>query len=381
MADKDFANVDKFSCKFHGDFNLEKHHLSFHEAIEVYQSLPKLMGTNGEKAVPQMVLLMPLKDRDSAAAQLVRQLSKRLVRDAQNVLEDLSELERRCNDVQKCLTIQQFPQNNEKVKAFKVMVSQYKLGFQKIMARNLPLIGGGEEESVLTKILKKVNFSQFNTYDLHEWMECKEKEIKIISSLIDQMPNMTIVTSPSTLQHEIKSGDVEHTVCFSLTSLETPEPYLSALSNYLDETKTDDVPCAYDVEKEQWFFSNEVMDKVQEKVKLFKDFAEANKENNSIRFLTAAIKDDVKKGATLHLYKDGSLATDNFEPPSKPEMSPGDITHNSVTLNISPLRFGGTTATDYTVESCVHGDSVWHPQMECKAGDVTVSGLKINEKY
>ncbi|CAL8238714.1 unnamed protein product, partial [Lota lota] len=81
MADTDIAKVDKFSCKFHGDFNLEKHPVSFQEAIEVYQSLPKLLGTNGENAVPQKVWLMPLKTLDSAAAQLVRQISDRLVRD------------------------------------------------------------------------------------------------------------------------------------------------------------------------------------------------------------------------------------------------------------------------------------------------------------
>ncbi|CAL8366303.1 unnamed protein product, partial [Boreogadus saida] len=195
------------------------------------------------------------------------------------------------------------------------------------------------------------------------------------------MSKMVIATSRTTLQQEIHSADITHAVCFVFTSLEGPEPYLSILSNYLDETQTDNVPCAYDAEKEQWFSSNDVMDKKQEKVKVFKDFAEANKEHKSIRFLTAVMRDDVKKGATLHLYKDGSLVTDNFEPPSKPEMIILDITHNSVTLNISPPRFGLTTVTHYTVEFCVYGDDVWHQQMESKAGDVTVSDLKINKEY
>ncbi|KAK0137269.1 Stonustoxin subunit alpha [Merluccius polli] len=382
MIDKDIANVDKFSCKFHGDFNLEKHPVSFQEAIEVYRSLPKLLGTNGENAVPQKVWLMPLKSLDSAAAQLVRQISERLIRDAQNVLEDLSELQLRCNDVEKCKTTQQFPQIIKKVKAFKGLVSQYKLDFQNIMARKLPLIrGGGEEEGVLAEILKKVHSSPFNSNDLNEWMDYKENEIQIISSLIDKMLNMTIVSSHITLQREIHSEDVRHTVCFVLTSLETPEPYLSALSNYWDETtEPDNVPCAYDVEKEQaWFLSNEIMYK---KIKLFKDFTEANKENKSIRFLTAAVRDDGKKGATVHLYKDSNLVNDNFEPPSKPEMITCDITHNSVTLNISPPQFGLAAVTHYTVElSCVHGDNVWQQVMKCKAGDVTVSGLEMNEEY
>ncbi|XP_056453803.1 uncharacterized protein LOC130388360 [Gadus chalcogrammus] len=378
MADKDIANIDKLTCNFHGDFNLEIHPASFHEAIEVYQSLSKLMGTNGANAVPQKVWLMPLKTLDSAAAELVRPISDRFIKEAQNVLEYLSELERRCNDAGRCTTTKQFPQINKKLKDFKELVSQYKLEFQNIMARNLPLIrGGGEEEGVLAEILKKVHSSPFKSGELNQWMDYKETDIKIISSLIDKMPNMVIVATGRTLPYEIQSGDVRHSVCFVFTSLDGPEPYLSALSNYLDETQPDDVPCAYDLEKEQWFSSNVAY----EKIKLFKDFAVANKENKSIKFLTGAIRDDEKKGATLHLYKDGSIANNNFEPPSKPELNTGDITHNSVTQNISPPRFGLTTVTQYTVEFCVHGDNVWHQQMERKAGDVTVSGLKINEEY
>jgi len=168
----------EFSCKFHGDFNLEKHPVSFQEAIDVYQSLPKLLGTNGENAVPQKVWLMPLKDLDSAAARLVRQISDRLIRDAQNVLEDLGELERRCNDAEKCTTTQQFPQINKKVKDFKRQIHQYKVDFQKTMAEKLPSIrGGGEEEGVLAKIIKKVHSSPFNSNDLHAWMDFKETEI------------------------------------------------------------------------------------------------------------------------------------------------------------------------------------------------------------
>ncbi|CAL8325857.1 unnamed protein product [Arctogadus glacialis] len=378
MSEREKVNVDEFSCTFHGDFNLEKSPMTFQEAIEVYQSLPKLLGTNGENAVPQKVWLMPLKALDSAAAELVRQISNRLVGDAQKVLEDLSQKERRCNDAERSKTAQQFPQINKKFNAFKELVSQYKLEFQNIMARKLPLIrGGGEEESVLANILKKRHSSPFKSGELNEWMDCKEAEIKIISSLIDKMPIMAIVATSRTLHHDIQSGDVRHTLCFVFTSLDGPEPYLSALSNYLDETQPDDVPCAYDLEKEQWFSSNVAY----EKIKLFKDFAAANKENKSIRFLATAKRDDEKKGATLHLYKDGSLATDNFEPPSKPEMNTGDITHNSVTLNISPPRFGLTTVTHYTVEFCVHGEDVWHQQMVREAGDVTVSGLKINGEY
>ncbi|KAJ3594720.1 hypothetical protein NHX12_004027 [Muraenolepis orangiensis] len=380
---EDFAKVDKISCRFHGDFILERHPVSFQEAIEVYKSLPTLLGSNRKNTVPQKVWLMPLKNLDSAAAQLVRQISNRLIRDAQNILEDLGELERRCNDAEKLPINQQFPQIKKKVKTFNGLVTQFKLEVQETMARKLPLIrGGGEEEGTLANILKSVQSSPFNSIDLNEWMDCKETESKIIRSLVDNMLHMTLVTSRSSLQREIHSGDATHTVSFVFTSLETPEPYLSALSNYLDEVnKPDYVPCKYDVEKEQWFFSDEEMDKVQQKIKLFTDLAEANRENSSIRFLTAAVRDDERKGAIVRLYTDGSSVNDNFEPPSKPTMITCDITHNSVTLNISPPRFGLAAVINYAVEVCVHIDDVWLQHMECQAGDVTVSGLKSDEEY
>ncbi|KAJ3594556.1 hypothetical protein NHX12_003863 [Muraenolepis orangiensis] len=555
MRDADFAKVDKFSCRFHGDFHLERHPVSFQEAIEVYQSLPTLLGSNGKNTVPQKVWLMPLKNLDSAAAQLVRQISDRLISDAQNTLEDLAftlwdrqdlekeavetlqpnssfdivasdsiedksnalnveaslkasflcgliEVEGAAKYLLDCKTsrnqarvtlqyknttkFQQLSMNhigrgnvkhpyvfesglathvvtgilygshaffvldrevseeenrrdiegNLKVLIWKIHMldikgegalkmedadfakvdkfsckfhgdfhlerhpvsfqeaievyqslptllgsngkntvpQKFKLEFQKTMARKLPLIrGGGEEEGTLGNILKSVQSSPFNSIDLNEWMDCKETESKIISSLVDNMLHMTLVTSRS-------SRDATHTVSFVFTSLETPEPYLSALSNYLDEAnKPDYVPCKYDVDKEQWFFSDEEMDKVQQKIKLFTDFAEANRENRSIRFLTAAVRDDEKKGAIVRLYTDGSSVNDNFEPPSKPTMITCGITHNSVTLNISPPRFGLAAVINYAVE--VYIDDVWLQHMECQAGDVTVSGLKSDEEY
>ncbi|XP_034006858.1 neoverrucotoxin subunit beta-like [Trematomus bernacchii] len=98
MEEKDKAKVDKLSCRFFGDFLVQKPPTSFQEAVEVYQSLPKLLGDNGENAVPVKVWLLPLTFLDSTAAKLVRQISIGLVEESQSVLEDFSDLEMRFND-------------------------------------------------------------------------------------------------------------------------------------------------------------------------------------------------------------------------------------------------------------------------------------------
>uniref|UniRef100_A0A667ZBE7 SNTX thioredoxin-like domain-containing protein n=1 Tax=Myripristis murdjan TaxID=586833 RepID=A0A667ZBE7_9TELE len=342
MKGMDISKDKKFSCKFHGDFNLQRNPVSIQDAIEVYQSLPTLLGANGENAVPVKVWLMPLKSLDSAAARLVRQIRIRLVTEAQSILEDLSELEMRCNDAIKNCTTQQFPQIGKKLKTFKELLSEYKLEFQRTLAKTLPSIREGrEKEAVLAKVLKKRHSSPFNNKNLGEWMSCKEREINILKSLTDMMKNTKIVTSRYALDQEILSA--EHAVCFAFTSLEDDEPYLSYLSKYLKETPESPQEITfqtYDAEKDQWFFSNEVWNTMRQKAKLFNEFAEANKDSN-IRFLIAGVANETQKGASIHLYKEGSLVSENFEPPSKPEKTAvSDTTHNSVTVRISPPGFG-----------------------------------------
>ncbi|XP_072220244.1 uncharacterized protein [Leuresthes tenuis] len=383
MKDEDVEKVEKFSCKFHGDFLLEKTPTTFQDAVEVYQSLPRLLGANGENAVPVQVWLLPLTNLDSKAAKLVRQISVRLVQQAQRVLEDFSELEMRCNDVLNTPAAQQFPQIVKKIKRFKEMCAEFKLEFQRILATKLPSIrGGGEEEAVLAEVLKKKLSSPFNSNSLSEWMDCKEREIYTMMSFTNKMKNTKILPSQSDLYKEVLS--VEHALCFVFTSLGSDEPYLSALSEYLKGTQPADPqdPNTRDVEKEQWYASKEVMDGMIHKVKLFSDFAEANKENKNVKFLTAGLTDKTHKGSTIYLYKDGSSVSENFEPPSKPEsVTAADIKHHSVTLKISPPRYGAESITSYSVEFCVRGEDGWRQEEGTKAGEATVSDLRPNTEY
>uniref|UniRef100_A0A667ZBP7 Uncharacterized protein n=1 Tax=Myripristis murdjan TaxID=586833 RepID=A0A667ZBP7_9TELE len=323
MTETDTANVQNFSCKFHGDFNLQRNPVSFQDAIQVYQSLPKLLGANGENAVPVKVWLMPLKILDSSAAQLVRQISIRSVMEAQSFLEDFNELEMRCNDAMKNSTTQQFPQIGKKLKTFKELLSEYKLEFQRTLAKKLPSIrGGGEEEALLAEVLKKRHFSPFSSKNLSEWLSCKVREKNIIEALNDIMKNTKIVTSRRALEKEILSA--EHAVCFAFTSLEDDEPYLSDLSKYLKETPESPQDITYqihDVKKENWSSLSEVWNTMRQKAKLFNVFAETNMDNN-ITFLITGVANEKKKGASIHLYKEGSLVSENFEPPSNPCPSP-----------------------------------------------------------
>ncbi|XP_078121240.1 cytolytic toxin-alpha-like [Sander vitreus] len=382
MEDKDREIVEKFSCRFFGDFSLQKSPTSFQDAVEVYQSLPKLLGADGENAVPMKVWLLPLTSLDSSAAKLVRQISIRLVQESQSVLEDFSELEMKCNDALRTTTAQQFPQISKKIKSFKEMSSEFKLEFQRTLAKKLPSIrGGGEEEDGLAEILKKRHSSPFNSKNLNEWMDCKEREIWMLKSFTNMMKNTKIVPSQNGLHEEVLSA--QHAVCFVFTSLGSAEPYLSALSNYLKQTPEDAQGAhTQDVEKELWYTSKDVAQEMRHKAKLFSDFAEANKENKKIKFLTVGSTNETQKGSSIYLYEDGFSVSENFEPPSKPEtVTVSDINHNSVTLKVSPPRFGAEDITSYSVEYCVSGEDEWKQKTASKSEEVSVSDLSPNTEY
>uniref|UniRef100_A0A3Q1EV59 Stonustoxin-like helical domain-containing protein n=1 Tax=Acanthochromis polyacanthus TaxID=80966 RepID=A0A3Q1EV59_9TELE len=159
------------------------------------------------KAVPVKVWLLPLTSLDSSAAKLVCQISIRLVQEAQRVLEDFSELEMRSNDALRSPTVQQFPQIGEKMKDLKEMCSEFKLEFQRTLAKKLPSIrGGGEEEAELAEILKKRHSSPFNSKNLNCWMDCKGREISILKSFTKIMKNTKTISSEAGLDEELFSA-------------------------------------------------------------------------------------------------------------------------------------------------------------------------------
>ncbi|XP_041658615.1 stonustoxin subunit alpha-like [Cheilinus undulatus] len=380
MEEKDRANVEKFSCSFIGDFSLQKMPTSFEDAIQVYQSLPSLLGANGENAVPMKVWLLPLTTLDSSAAKLVCQISVSLVQESQRVLEDFIELEMRCNDALRTTTAQQFPQIEKKIKAFKDKCSEFKLEFQQALAKKLPSIrGGGEEEAGLTEILRKIHSSPFNSEKLNEWMDDKETEIDTLMSLTDMMKNTKAVPSQNHLRKEILR--TKHAVCFVFTSLGVDEPFLSNYLRQKPESENPGDPRTHDVEKEQWY-SSEVFGSLRKKAKLFSAFAEANQKNENVKFLTVGMTNQTQKGSSIYLYKDGCPVTEDFEPLSKPEtFTDSDVNHNSVTLKFDPPKFGSENITSYSVEYCVSGEEGWKQETAEKSGEITVADLSPNTEY
>ncbi|XP_048825996.1 uncharacterized protein LOC125704467 isoform X2 [Brienomyrus brachyistius] len=389
LTDTDRVTEEMLSCKFYGDFALEQNPVSYQDAVKIYTTLPGLLGEKGENAVPVRVWLLPLEILDSSAARLVRQISVRLINETQSLIEDFSEIEMQCNDIMKRKVISYFPEIGRKVKSFKDMCLEYKSVFQRSLSSILPSIrGGGTEECVLANILTKKEQSPFNSNKLKEWLDCKEQEINLLQTYTDMMEDTKILASKSELQSEILKNRDKNVLCFALTSLGEEEPYLSCLRCHLKALSTAKLrepteEDGKDVETSEFYFSDAVLEKMNEQAILFMDFAKANKENKKTHFILASIPNDKYKGASIYLYTDGMKQSDHFEPPSKPgRPNASDVTHDSVTIKMNHPQYGSSEITHYLVEYCANESDVWQFFEVSKSNlECTVSGLLPHTGY
>ncbi|XP_029601113.1 stonustoxin subunit beta [Salmo trutta] len=319
MKNTSETKTEKFSCGFHGDVILENNPITFEDAMDTYKTLPQKVG----EGVPVQVNLLPLKALDPTATQIVCQISGSLVDQWQTALEDLTELEMRCNDVMRSKPVKYFKEIDAKVKTFKKLCSTEHL--KTTLAALLPSIRGGEkEERVLSDFLKKQQEFRFNSNILSECMDRIEREINVVDRFLrmitkdySQLCSTKIVTSKSELDKEVLNPKVKRVVCFTFTSLGCEDPVLSALDSPSSESTQALVPVKPDLTR--WYQSDNIFDDMDKQAGLFKDFAEANKKDTQTRFLLASIPNKEQEGASIYLYENGSIRNEHLEPPSKPE--------------------------------------------------------------
>ncbi|XP_062910819.1 uncharacterized protein LOC134349826 isoform X2 [Mobula hypostoma] len=391
MTEEQKSNVEKFNCTFYGDFSLKSNPTTFQDAISTYATLPSLLGPGGEHAVPMTVWLYPLSKLDPKAAQLVREVNVGFVSRCQRVLEQFGEAVMRCNDMEKHRAAIQFPKLRDRIVKFRELCQEYKLVFQRNLARDLPIIQGGMgEEELLVDILKNKEDSPFRHQSLITWLDDKEREMKLVGHylrIFDDVPSVKVV---SELEDELMDHEMDYVVCFTFTTLHQEDVYLSETINYLQSHTTLKIqaPTPADGDcvtqhSEQWFHSEIVKRKMKEQSQLFLEFAKANKSDKNVKFLVASVKDDSHIGTSIYLYEGACIKSRCFEPPSQPP-SPvtGGTTHDSTTLQLHPPRYGMGEIVGYKIEYKGTQQEEWTIlDTQGKSESLTISGLQPHQEY
>ncbi|KAI4877366.1 hypothetical protein NFI96_027085 [Prochilodus magdalenae] len=387
MTENEKQQSNKFSCTFHGDFALDSNPISYLDAIKVYSELPRLLGKNGEHAVPITVWLYPLNKLDSAAAKLVREISVSLVRRARRIIDDLDDAVMQCQDLMNGDMANQFPEIKAKLRKFKDFCSEYKVVFQKQVCKLLPSIrGGGTEEQELVTLLNNVDRSPFHHGLVSAFLNDQEKEMTVLRSYLGIMKETPVFSSSNDLIKEMFNSANDYVLVFAFSSIAQEDLYLSDIQKFLKDLSTNtDKEIFYkptSPKTEQWFCGS-VAAIISQNIQRFLEFKEANRERDNTAFCIASIPNKNIMGSSIHVYEKGQQLSSAFELPSKPPVpSVLHAEHDCIHLEIKPPAHGSSSVESYIISYQTAEGSEWsHVNTESNSLQVTIKDLEPNTQY
>ncbi|KAL7852458.1 hypothetical protein SRHO_G00182430 [Serrasalmus rhombeus] len=337
--------ADNISVSFYGDYELERNPTTYIEALQTYKDLPNMLRESG--AVPVRVWLYPLKLLSNKAAKLVREISESLVSKTEGLLEELGEVERRCNDLVRNRSVDDFLDVKVRLQMFQDLFSAHKIAFQKAIFKVLPAIRGGtQEELALANILSGHYRSPFAANNLNQWLDNITNELDILNSYMRGLRDIRVVTSLGRLNSILFDPDIDIVICLSFTSLKYKDTYLDTLKDFVNsealvnpvETST-----AYSFQvMEPWFTSFDISNAMRQNLSLFTSFSKANKKEERTQFVIASISDTANPGTSIRLYEKGKLINAKFQPVSKPPLPTVEIQCQAITLKLQKSPTGET---------------------------------------
>ncbi|XP_055043001.2 cytolytic toxin-alpha-like [Misgurnus anguillicaudatus] len=352
MTDEEKNIAESISCTFHGDFHLEQNPTTYMEALQVYKQLPTLLKKNNESGVPIKVWLYPLSLLDEQAARLVREISTSLVASTEDIMEELGEAERRCNDLIRKAQINIFSDIKERLCTFQSSFSIYKLVLQKALGRVLPEIQGAKmEEQLLEEIMKTHNESPFNASSLNQWLDNTKCALDLLSSCTKCLKGIKTEDADG-LKTILLNPDIDVVVCLNFTSLKDDDPYLTNLNDFLKSKQFEhdgNITLQSVASITKWFDDPNAITKMRENLSQFKSFSEANKDDKRMCFIISAIFDSSNPGSSIYLYEKGKLTDKQFQPLVTKLPAPKVIIQgNTVSINMSMFTAG--SLKQYRVE-------------------------------
>uniref|UniRef100_A0A3B3QNN6 Fibronectin type-III domain-containing protein n=1 Tax=Paramormyrops kingsleyae TaxID=1676925 RepID=A0A3B3QNN6_9TELE len=342
--------LNKIQCTFYGDVILKENPTTYLEAVKVYKDLPKLLEHRAQKAVPVTVWLYPLKYFDNKAAKLVQEISENLIIELDTILEDLQSATATVNELLQISLNIQATDIQDKLKTFQDMLRQYQITVQKNVSEIIPSIRNGKmDENKLVPILESHYNSPFTAKIMSKWLEKKRSELEVLRSYIDTFENQKNIqiVSPTQYNGLIFSPDNESVVAFVFTSLKYEEPYILYLTKCLNSKEfMNKKKFVEDEASTPWFLTPDISQTMRENYELFKQFSDANKEEEKSKFVITYISDLSHPGASIYLHREGKLVDSQYKPILKPDAPLIlDIGSSSITLKLQaspaskPMRF------------------------------------------
>ncbi|KAF4104390.1 hypothetical protein G5714_015377 [Onychostoma macrolepis] len=329
--------------------------VSFEKAVEVYDSLPMLLGSKDERAVPLKVWLYPLKklDKSSVSAALTG-VSENLIQRAENILEHLRKQIRICEDMETDydnLTVMAwFPALTEKLQNFSELLQDYRTEFQRKTAEIIESLNIIEEEREknLQELIRNGDQSPFSLENTQHWLEKKKAELAVLNGC--RAGNITIVKSQQELQRVINDPLMSSVFCFTISSMEADDSFFKALKQHIElmkkstltmsEEHIEHMPNCIKAKDSLWSLKPVcISQKVLSDLKVFIAAKETNEDAKQTKFIAALVPDDGDYEFSVQFYHAGRIMSRNLKLQIKPDHAQiSQIKHNCVSLKINKTQ-------------------------------------------
>ncbi|XP_048014011.1 uncharacterized protein LOC125246919 isoform X2 [Megalobrama amblycephala] len=379
MNDAQKNAVQKFTCTFHGDFQLPSNPTSFEDVLKVFTDLPKLLGEKKELVVPLRVWLYPLDKLFSRASKLQKDISMDLIVAIESVIECLNTTEMKCNDLLKDLPALTFTAFHDKILQMKQNCYMYKLRLVEKLGSLLPNIRGDvKKETDLNDLLQEHDESPFSERDLAEWLKERERESVIIKSVLRQLKDAGAQVEDN-IDLILMDLEVGNLVCYTFTSLNWTDGLLlqqKAYLNPLTKGKTDQN--SLDSEQKSWL-TPEMQKNMRSNLKIFKNLIDSE-DRKPAKFIVSSKEMKNNPGSCILLYESECDEAVCFIPPSKPACPiTEEVKDNSVVLKVPP-------SCSSTVELRLlykrKEETVWRSKPVMKdENTVTLTDLRAGTEY
>ncbi|XP_042169054.1 uncharacterized protein LOC121843502 [Oncorhynchus tshawytscha] len=228
LSDDEKPNSLLYQCTLYSDVDHVNGSMTYDRALQVYETFPKHLGQQGEKAVPLYAWLYPLKNLDNSVKML-------FFTKAEGVLDHLRQATMRCQEMMTDFTngcvMKWFPDLKYKLSRLSELLQKYQSEFKREVAMAVKTMreSEGVDENRLRDILQNHDQSPFCLQSIQLWLNNKAAEVRALN--VCKTRNIPMMKSQEELDGVLRSSK-DRLLCFTLTSLEDEDPFLSTMEQH-----------------------------------------------------------------------------------------------------------------------------------------------------
>ncbi|XP_072526004.1 uncharacterized protein [Salminus brasiliensis] len=337
-----------FGCALYTDGEDFKSSVDFNTAVKRFRSLYELLEPESERAVPLKAWLYPLKNLKLTSACVVGNISEGLLKNAVEVLEHL---EKNINISQDMMSIYStlgvtawYPGLKEALFEYSSLLQKYQSVFQEGLASCIKTVReiGEDGKQNLRDLLKRNAESPFSPQNMHQWL--LNKDAKVVALNDCRSANITVLKSQKDLQRVVEDPEADRVLCFTFTSLEGEDLFLSALKQHIDL-----VTSLNTQEVQPPFRLPDISQKILNGLHLFLSSREKNEDVEHTKFIAASIPQLHVHECSVCLYQFGNIVSSNVQLELKPE-SPEIINIKQTCVSLRLQRSKSSVVQRYRVE-------------------------------